>query len=82
MRFALVGSPSSRMLTGHLPTRGGTERIRANVTGGETVFCREDRAVAWFPVSLAVLRSPDGRTWAGASGPSVYLLRLEGLPPA
>jgi Tol biopolymer transport system component len=58
-----------------------TEGIRADAAGGETVFLRGDRAVAWFPVSLEKLSSPDGRTWAGVSGFTVYyLMRLEGLP--
>jgi WD40 repeat protein len=56
--------------------------IRAKATGGETVFFLGHRAVAWFPVSLDALTSPNGRTWVGYAGTEVYLLRLEGISTA
>jgi WD40 repeat protein len=47
---------------------------------GELVFVPlgEEAPVAWFPVDCGTAPA-DARTWAGASGSEVYLLRLEGV---
>ncbi len=47
---------------------------------GETVFLQatSHTPAAWFPLGIK-LESLDGQTWAGSSGPEVYLLCLEGM---
>jgi len=57
--------------------------LRAIARGHATIIeqVESGKPIAWFPTALAhIVTHPSGRTWAGAVGNHVYIIRLEGVP--